>query len=49
MDRAESRMQEMVDPLKMFDHLYAEMPPHLKLQKAALKRRLKNAPGDAHG
>lgn len=48
-ERAESRMQKMVDPLKMFDHLYAEMPPHLKLQKTALERRLKEAPEDDHG
>jgi len=39
-DAAEKRMQELGDPLDMFDHLYAEMPPHLQAQKSALAREI---------
>ena len=28
-DRAEQQMKELGDPLDMFDHLYAELPPSL--------------------
>jgi len=35
-DRAEAQMKTMGDPLDMFDHAYAEMPPHLAAQKEAL-------------
>jgi len=30
------------DPLVMFDHVYAEMPPHLRAQRDALARRLRD-------
>lgn len=39
-DNAESRMAELGDPLDMFEHLYAELPPHLKKQREELKREL---------
>ena len=39
-DRAEKVMKEGADPLEMFDHAYAEMPPHLKAQRAELKTDL---------
>jgi TPP-dependent pyruvate/acetoin dehydrogenase alpha subunit len=39
-DAAEKRMGELGDPLAMFDHLYAEMPPQLEAQKSALAREL---------
>jgi hypothetical protein len=34
------------DPLVMFDHAYAELPPGLAAQRAALERRLARAPAD---
>ena len=37
-DRAEQLMKEEVDPLEMFDHLYAELPPDLQSQKNELAR-----------
>jgi pyruvate dehydrogenase E1 component alpha subunit len=40
-DRVELRMKELGDPLEMFDHLYAELPPHLQAQKAELAQNLK--------
>jgi pyruvate dehydrogenase E1 component alpha subunit len=40
-DRVELRMKELGDPLDMFDHLYAEPPPHLQAQKAELARNLR--------
>ena len=39
-DRAEKQMEAMGDPIEMFDHTYAEMPPHLKVQKEELKQAL---------
>ncbi len=38
--RAEEQMQSLGDPLQMFDHLYAELPPYLAEQKAALAREI---------
>ena len=32
------------DPLTMFDHVYAEMPPHLREQRDELARRLRAGP-----
>mgnify|MGYP002630320752 CR=1 FL=1 len=45
-DRAELQMKELGDPLDMFDHLYAELPPHLQAQKAELARELENSDGE---
>lgn len=35
-DRAETLMKEFTDPMTMFDHVYAEMPPTLQEQKNEL-------------
>ena len=49
-DLAEQQMKKLGDPLDMFDHLYAEMPPHLLAQKAELARDLENSEReDRHG
>ena len=42
-DKAEKRMQELGDPLDMFEHAYAEMPPHLKAQRDYLAAELAEA------
>jgi pyruvate dehydrogenase E1 component alpha subunit len=47
-DRAELRMKELGDPLDMFDHLYAELPPHLQAQKAELARELASRDEENH-
>ena len=39
-DQAEQQMKKLGDPLDMFDHLYAELPPHLQAQKEELRREL---------
>lgn len=39
-DRAETAMQAMGDPLDIFDHVYADPPPRLIAQKEALAREL---------
>jgi len=39
-DRAEAQMKTMGDPMDMFDHAYAELPPDLKAQKEELAREL---------
>ena len=39
-DRAEKQMRTMGNPLDMFDHLYADLPPHLVRQKDFLAREL---------
>jgi pyruvate dehydrogenase E1 component alpha subunit len=39
-DRAEDRMKGFSDPLNMFDHVYGELPPHLRDQRQALTREL---------
>jgi pyruvate dehydrogenase E1 component alpha subunit len=39
-DHAEEQMKKFTDPLVMFDHVYAEMPPHLVKQKEELVREL---------
>lgn len=49
-DQAELQMKDLGDPLDMFDHLYAEMPPSLQAQKNELIRELENSEGeDNHG
>jgi len=39
-DGAEKQMEALGDPIDMFEHAYAEMPPYLKEQKADLAREL---------
>ncbi len=39
-DRVEQQMKELGEPLDMFDHLYAELPPSLQKQKAELAGEL---------
>lgn len=39
-DNAETQMKKLGNPLDMFDHVYAELPPHLIAQKDALAREL---------
>jgi hypothetical protein len=33
-------MQELGDPTDMFNHAYADLPPHLEAQKKFLEREL---------
>ncbi len=39
-EKAEKAMQTMGDPMDMFNHVYAEMPPHLIAQKHVLAHEL---------
>ncbi|MBW2443778.1 MAG: pyruvate dehydrogenase (acetyl-transferring) E1 component subunit alpha [Deltaproteobacteria bacterium] len=39
-NRAEEQMKMLGDPIDMFEHAYAEMPPYLKAQKDAFVRAL---------
>jgi len=39
-DEAEKAVENLGDPLDMFDHMYAEMPPYLKSQKEELEAEL---------
>ncbi len=39
-DRAEAQMKTIGDPIDMFEHAYAEMPPFLKEQQEAFAREL---------
>ena len=41
-DRAEAAMKEMGNPLDIFDHTYADLPPNLVAQREALARELNN-------
>lgn len=47
-DEAEQQMKKLGDPLEMFDHLYAELPPDLEKQKRALLEELENAKREEH-
>jgi pyruvate dehydrogenase E1 component alpha subunit len=49
-ERAEEQMRSLGDPLQMFDHLYDELPPYLRVQKDQLAGDLSagNGEGD-HG
>lgn len=49
-ERAEELMKKYSDPLHMFEHAYAEMPPHLKAQKQELEGELAEMPKEEdHG
>ncbi len=49
-EKAEEYMKNPVDPLNMFNHLYAELPPHLQNQKKALEKEgTKWTKGKDHG
>jgi pyruvate dehydrogenase E1 component alpha subunit len=39
-------MKSLGDPLNMFDHAYADMPPQLSEQKEFLARELAEGMGD---
>lgn len=39
-ERAEEQMKTLGEPLDMFNHLFAELPPHLLRQKSALAREI---------
>lgn len=39
-ERAEGEMKRFNGPVKMFDHVYAELPPHLNAQRQSLVREL---------
>lgn len=47
-DRAEEQMKSLGNPIDMFEHAYAEMPPHLKEQRESLARELAEQEGQ-HG
>lgn len=49
-DNAEQQMKTMTDPLQIFEHQYAELPPELESQKAYLADELAGAGKEAdHG
>jgi pyruvate dehydrogenase E1 component alpha subunit len=39
-DRVEAHMDKIGDPLDMFEHTYADLPPHLKAQREELSEEL---------
>jgi pyruvate dehydrogenase E1 component alpha subunit len=47
-DNAEAQMKQLGNPMDMFDHVYAELPPHLVAQKDALARELSLMGEDTH-
>ena len=49
-DRAEEEAKSLGDPLDMFNHAFAELPPHLVEQRDALARELEDHQGEElHG
>lgn len=48
-DRAEDTMKKSVDPMLMFEHVYAESPPYLEEQKHELARELAAIEEESHG
>ncbi len=49
-ERAEARMQGLGDPMAMFEHTFAERPPHLERQRQHLARRIAATPAEvSHG
>jgi len=49
-EHAEELMKKYTDPLPMFEHAYAEMPPHLREQREELRRELAEMPREEeHG
>jgi pyruvate dehydrogenase E1 component alpha subunit len=42
-ENAEAQMKRPADPLDMFAHAYAEMPPHLEAQREELAAELASA------
>jgi len=47
-ETAEEQMKKLGDPLQMFDHLYAELPPSLRRQKEELRQHLEKSVGEVH-
>ncbi len=45
-ESAEARMRAPHDPLQMFDHLYAELPPQLERQRRELEQELEARNGE---
>ncbi len=45
-DRAEEQMSSLGNPIDMFDHAYADMPPYLKEQKEAFAAELAEREGE---
>jgi pyruvate dehydrogenase E1 component alpha subunit len=48
-DHAETQMKEGGDPMDMFDHAYAELPPYLLEQREELKKELAAIKEENHG
>ena len=48
-DRAEDVMKKAVDPMPMFDHVYAESPAYLEEQKQEFERELAAIEEESHG
>ncbi|EFK95285.1 hypothetical protein LDC_2706, partial [sediment metagenome] len=49
-EHAEELMKKYSDPLQMFEHAYAEIPPNLKDQREELRKELAEMPKEEdHG